>query len=126
MSNIDVILKDVREIKWRQESIDRSLILLLKANKKEILDELLSIFGNSKRRAEVYLTIDGNLSVSEIAEKLEMKVPNVSRHITPLKDEALIEIKNIKDGEYIYKKTELEKIFKLSRILTNKFGINDE
>jgi len=126
MSNIDVILRDVREIKWRQESIDRSLILLLKANKEEILDELLTVFTNSKRRAEVYLIIDGKLSVSEIAKKLDMKQPNVSRHITPLKNDALIEIKNLKNGEYIYKKTELEQIFKISRILRKKFGINDE
>ena len=126
MSSIDVILKDVREIKWRQESIDRSLILLLKANKKEILDELLSVFANKKRRAEVYLMINGKLSVSELAKKLNMKQPNVSRHITPLKNDALIEIKSLKNGEYIYKKTELEHIFKISEILKKKFGIEYE
>lgn len=127
LSNIDIIMKDVREIKWRQESIDSSLILLLKANKEEILKELMIIFGKSKRRVEVYLSIDGEMSVGKIADKLGMKIQNVSRHITPLKNEGLIEIKKLEENnEYIYKKTELERIFKLSRVLKKKFDMNDE
>ncbi|MFX0138901.1 MAG: hypothetical protein ACFFDN_34995 [Candidatus Hodarchaeota archaeon] len=117
----------MREIKWHQESIDSSLILLLKANKEEILKELILVFGNSKRRAEVYLSIDGKTSVGSIADKLGMKIQNVSPHITKLKNEGLIEIKNLtENSEYIYKKTELEKIFKLSSVIKKKFGLNNE
>ena len=121
LGEIEIIMSDVREIKWHQGSIDGSLRLLLKANKDKILPELMNVFGRSIRRVEVYLSIDGKLSVEEIATKLNMRQPNVSRHITPLKDEALIEIKKVsKDGEYIYKKTELEKIFGISRVYINE------
>jgi len=127
ISNIDIILRDVREIKWHQESIDSSLRLLLKANKEEILNELMLIFGNSKRRAEVYLSIDGKMSVGDIADKLGIKIQNVSPHITKLKNEGLIEIKKLTENSgYIYKKTEIEKIFKLSSVIKKKFGLNDE
>ena len=127
MSEIDIIMNDVREIKWHQGSIDGSLKLLLKANKEKILPGLINVFGRSKRRVEIYLAIDGKLYVSEITSKLGMKISNVSTEITILKNEALIEIKNISNnGEYIYKKTELEKIFKISNELKKKFGIENE
>jgi len=126
MSEIDIIMNDVREIKWHQGSIDGSLKLLLRANKDKLLPEIMNIFGRSKRRAEVYLMVDGKTSVGEISNKLNMKIPNVSTHITKLKEEALIEIKRIsKDTEYIYKKTELEKIFKISKELKDKFRIEE-
>ena len=127
MSEIDIIMNDVREIKWHQESIDGSLKLLLRANKEKILPGLIKVFGRSKRRAEIYLAIDGKISVSEIAIRLGMKISNVSSEITIIKNEALVEIKNISNNnEYIYKKTELEKIFKISSELKRKFGIKNE
>lgn len=126
MTEIDVIMNDVREIKWHQGSIDGSLKLLLRANKEKILPGLMNIFGKSRRRAEIYLIINGNYSVGEIAKNLDMKISNVSTEITKLKDETLIEIQKIsKEGEFIYKKTELDKIFRISRELKDKFKIEN-
>src|SRR5438132_1151418 len=50
----DQLSQDIREIKWHQEAIDGSMELLIRANKKSILGEILSFFGDARRRADVY------------------------------------------------------------------------
>ncbi len=118
------IAQDVREIKWHQEAIDSSMELLIKANSKKILEEIFKFFGRSKRRAEVFLAVDGQRTVEDITELLGMQKPNVSRHLTSLKEEGLIEIKKIaKGGYYVYKRRRVDKILGLSRKLRVKLGI---
>lgn len=118
------VARDIREIKWHQEAIDSSMELLIKANREAILEEIMEFFGRSKRRAEVYLAINGKRTVSDIVDLLVMKSPNVSIELSKLKEEGLIEIKEITpDGTYIYRKRRVDKILGISKRLRKKFNI---
>jgi len=121
----DVTEKDVREIKWRVEGIEKSVDLLVRANRDEIIKDLMEFFGRSKDRVNVFLSIDGEKTVNQITKDLEMKKPNVSKRITELQDEGLVKIKKITKQGYIYEKTEKVRILNLEKILRKKFGIGE-
>lgn len=123
MVESEEVARDIREIKWHQEAIDNSMELLIKANRNAILAEIMSFFGRSKRRAQVFIAVDGKRTVEDITQLLNMKKPNVSSELTRLKEEGLIEIKKITKEGYIYKKRRVDKILGISRMLKNKFGI---
>lgn len=120
----DQLTQDIREIKWHQEAIDSSMELLIRANKGPILNEILSFFGDSKRRAEVYVTVDGEKNVSDIANQIQMKSQNVSTELTLLKDFGLIEIGKLTGPTIIYKKRRIDRILGLTRELRRKFELN--
>ena len=117
------VAQDIREIKWHQAAIDSSMELLIKANRESILPEIMMFFGKSKRRVEVFLAVDGKRTVDDIARLLKMKGPNVSRELTNLKQEGLIEIKRIKGEGYVYKKRRVDRILGISLRLKREFGI---
>ena len=121
----DVTEKDDREIKWRVEGIEKSVDLLVRANRDEIIKDLMEFFGRSKNRVNVFLSIDGEKTVNQITKDLEMKKPNVSKRITELQDEGLVKIKKITKQGYIYEKTEKVRILNLEKILRKKFGIGE-
>jgi DNA-binding transcriptional ArsR family regulator len=122
----DEIAKDIREIKWHQEAIDSSMELLLKANRDAILAEIMSFFGRSKRRAQIFLAVDGKRTVEDITKLLDLQKPNVSAGLTKLKNEGLIEIKKItSEGYYIYKKRRVDRILGISKKLRQKFELNN-
>jgi len=110
----DVVEKDVREIKWRVDGIEKSVDLLVRANRKQIINDLLEFFGRSKDRVKVFLKIDGEKTVDQITNELEMKKPNVSKRITELQDEELVKIKRITRQGYVYEKTEKVRILCLN------------
>jgi predicted transcriptional regulator len=122
----DVTKKDVREIKWRVEGIDKSIDLLVRANRKIIIDDLMEFFGKSKDRVNVFLSIDGEKTVNQITEKLKMKSPNVSRRITELRNEGLVNIKKITKQGYIYEKTEKVRVLGLEKKLVKKFAATEK
>jgi len=62
--------KDVREIRWRVEGIDNSVDLLVRANRKQIVEDLMEFFGKSTERVRVFLEIDGEKSVEDIRQSL--------------------------------------------------------
>ncbi len=124
MVESDQIAQDVREIKWHQEAIDSSMELLIKANSEKILEEIFKFFGRSKRKAEVFLAVDGQRTVEDITDFLGMQKPNVSRHLTSLKEEGLVEIKKVtRGGYYVYKRRRVDKILGLSKKLKVKLRI---
>lgn len=119
----DVLKRDVRDIKNRIEGIDKSVDLLLRANRKAILADLLEFFGKSMDRVKVFLAIDGESTVNQIVAKLKpMKQPNVSTRITELFDEDLIYVKSTNGGK-IFEKTKKVKILNLEKILRKNFKI---
>ncbi len=121
----DELSQDIKEIKWHQEAIDASMEMLIRANKKEILAEILGFFGNSKRRAQVYLAVDGERGVAAIATLLAMKGPNVSAELTLLKEFGLIEVKSASGSAVVYKKRKIDRILGLSRELQRIFKLKE-
>ena len=120
----DILNRDIREIKNRVDGIDKSVDLLLRANRKPITDDLLDFFGKSADRVKVFLAIDGESTVNEIVNKLKpMKQPNVSTRITELFDEDLIYVKKTIAKGKVYEKTKKVKILNLEKILKKNFKI---
>jgi len=119
----DVTGKDVREIKWKVEGIEKSIDLLVRANRGKIVEDMMEFFGRSRDRVNVFLNIDGQKTVDRITRDLNLKKPNVSKRITELQNEGLVAIKKIVKHEYIYEKTEKVRILNLEKILKKKFGI---
>lgn len=120
----DHLERDVRAIRHKVDGIDKSVDLLLRANRKQIVDDLLEFFGKSKDRINVFLTVDGEKTVSQITTKLKpMKQPNVSSRITELFNEGLIYVKKSTKTGIIYDKTDKVKILNLEKTLRRKFKI---
>jgi predicted transcriptional regulator len=121
----DVTGKDVREIKWKVEGIEKSVDLLVRANRGQIIEDIIGFFGKSRDRVNVFLNIDGEKTVDQITKDLEMKKPNVSKRITELQNEGLIGIKKITRKGFIYEKTEKVKILNLEKVLKKRFRIEE-
>lgn len=114
--------RDIKDIKHRVKSLDQFQVFQLKAQKDKILDEVLEDFGNSERKARVYLEVDGKKSVSDIASSLEMDQGNVSKLLKDLI--GVIEVKEVTNrGEKIYKKRKQAKILDLSSKLNSAFDL---
>ena len=124
MPESDELSKDVREIKWHQEEIDSSLEMLLRANKENLLKDVLGMFGRSKRRARVYLAVDGSKNVGEIASDERIHDKNVYNELKKLKEWSLVVIKGEKNRQYVFRKSKLDRILGLSRILKKKFKLD--
>jgi hypothetical protein len=124
MPESDELSKDIREIKWHQEEIDSSLEMLLRANKENLLREVLEMFGRSKRRARVYLAVDGIRNVGEIASDEGIHDKNVYNELKVLKRGSLIVIKGEKEKQLVFKKSKLDHILNLSKILRKKFSLD--
>lgn len=118
----DVMEKDVREIKYKVDGIDKSVDLLVRANRKQILEDLMAFFGKSKDRVKIFLAINGEKSVNQIAAEFKMKGPNVSRRISELEREGLIRVKETGGHSKIYEQTEKMAILNLRKGLQKKFG----
>ena len=123
MPESDELAVDIKEIRWRQESIDSSMDLLLKANKGAIIGEIGAFFGSSKRRAEVFIAVDGKHTVKEIAKTLGMKSPNVSSELTKCFEEGLIERAPDPSGEVVWKKKRIDRVLRVSQFLRKKFAL---
>lgn len=124
MPESDELAIDIKEIRWRQESIDGSMDLLLKANREAIIAEIGNFFGNSKRRAQVYLAVDGDRSVGEITQLLNIKMPNVSTDLSKCADEGLIErIPAPSKGGFVWKKKRIDKVLHISEYLRKEFDL---
>lgn len=119
----DPARKDIREINYRIEDIEKSVGLLLRGRRKEVISELMeTCFRKSVEKVRVFLAVDGESSVNEIAGRLSIKQPNVSRHIKDLLDHDLITVKNTEHGRIIYEKTSQVKRLRLEEFLLETFG----
>lgn len=115
--------KDIREIKWRVEGSEKSIDLLVRANRKQIIEDLLEFFGRSEERVRVFLAIDGEKTVDAIAKSLNIRQPHVSRRITELKDEGLVGIKRTTREGIVYDRTDKVRILDLDKTLRKKFEL---
>jgi DNA-binding MarR family transcriptional regulator len=118
----DPTRKDVREINYRLADTEKSVGLLLRANRKEVIQELMeSCFRKSIEKIKVFLAIDGQSSINDIAAKLGIKAPNVSRHIKDFIDHDLIGVRNTEGSKIIYEKTRQVRRLRLDKFLQDTF-----
>lgn len=95
----------------------------MRGRRKEVIGELMeTCFKKSVEKARVFLAIDGESSIGQIADKLKIKPPNVSRHIKDLLDHDLIKVRTTDGGKVIYEKTSQVKRIRLEEFLVETFG----
>jgi len=132
MPETEDLFKEVKKIRWHQESIESHMELLTRAHRKEILSDIMQFFGNVSgkkkaiNRARVFLAIDGNRTVGKIAKDLGLPISYVSQEITKLKGMSLIEVKEAGRKGFIYRKRNVDRLLRISRRLMKDFGIKKD
>ena len=109
---IDMILQRVK-------SMDNFMFWLIRPQAKEIRKEILLSLQKKGAVIKVFLEIDGEKTVSNIAKELRMKPTNVSREITKLTNMGLVEQESV-GSTTIYQKTKIDKIIGLTKELQNQ------
>ena len=120
----DNVGRDIKEIRYKVEALDKSVDLLVRANRSEIIKDILEFFGKSRDRIKVFLVVDGEKTVNQLVQSLKPMIRNnVSSRLTELTDEGLIYVKKITREGKIYDKTEKVKILNLEKQLRAKFKL---
>ena len=119
--NIKDIQNELKQLKWSLDTLFAIQSKVIQANESLITSFILkNCFGIGKgarikkTRIKVYLAIDGKRTVNDISEVTGTLLPNVSREITPLKEEGLIEVATEDPKGIIYQKTFLDELLDLS------------
>jgi len=85
------------------------MVLLSKPDYPDVMADIFDVVADSTRRSlltvllEQYIASDsprGELSVSEIVEKLDLSQPTVSKHLKVLRDHGLVSVRE--DGQHRY------------------------
>ncbi len=117
---------EIKTIRYRIESIETTQHLLLRAQSKELMDELLALFTADENLAQVYLALDEPRNQSQIIARLKgdgsaISQPTVSRKLAKLDDEGLIEPVGAGMGGTEWgKKKVVEKVLRLTRRLNKQ------
>lgn len=123
------------ELTWHVDSIDESVLLLTRAQRNAITEDILQLFKGRYGRVKeqmvrVYLDLDGRRSQREIAQITGIEEPNVSVEIRRLKTEGLIEIVEAGPSGNIYRKKKWDALLGISdtlqRLLDEQRGETSE
>ena len=117
-------LERIIRIDNRTDAIQHNLGWLVRANEPQLMEKLLAAFGDSKRRVQVYVALDGIKNVNALAAALGMKQNHVSRELTWLKRKGLIDVVEATGQSTIYQKTIFDSIINLSEELVRKFSLD--
>ncbi len=118
------MLRRLIGIDHKTDSMQDSLAWIVRSNATGLKQELLSEFGRSKRRAQVYLAMNGTRNVSAIATHLGMKLPNVSTVLNKLKTLRLVDVMEAEETGVVYSKKFFDAIVGLSGALMDEFGLD--
>jgi len=112
MSESNELYASVDYIKHKVDAIEKIELLNLRSNK--VLREMyIALLKKDAWLFKIYKEIDGIKSQQAIASKLETNKFIVSRRISELKDNGLIEIYKVSGKQCIYKHSVAEKAFNL-------------
>ncbi len=121
------ILRRLANIEHRIDSLQQTTAFALRAEAERHFESVREIFGKSLRRVQVYLAANGERSVQDIAVLLEMKKPtNVSRELTKLQQEGLLEIFEKDGGETYWGKKPIDKTIRISNLLQKEFHLTKD
>lgn len=121
MDNLEQILGRLETVVKRIEDMT---FLLAISQRNEVYEYALEVFGNSKKRAEIYLALDGQRSVAEISELLGMKRPNVSIEIKNLLEGDLIERDDSALKGYAYRRRSAFDLIGVPNLVRSKFKLS--
>jgi DNA-binding MarR family transcriptional regulator len=116
MPESDELTAAIGQIKYKVDSMDRTLERLLRVNGKEMIAEYIEQFDADPSLAKIYLNIDGQSTQKDIADRTGISEATVTRRMHILVNELdLVELsRQTKDGK-IYRYTKMEKIFNISK-----------
>ena len=124
MANQKQVLDRLIRIDNRTDAMQHNLAWLVRANEPQLKEKLIEAFGNSVRRVQVYVALDGLKNVNGIANALGMKQPNVSRDLLWLKKKGLIDAVEANGQGTVYQKTIFDSIIQLSEELAARFSLD--
>lgn len=91
------ILRELQEISGK---MDTMIFLSKMGQEKEVAILKKQILGRSNIRRKIYELCDGELTINEIAKKINQKLPNVSTEINYLVESGVITIKKMGSKKY--------------------------
>lgn len=107
----------IGHIKYKVDSMDRTLERLLRVNGKAMLADYLEQFATDPILAKVYLSVDGYKTQKSIGKDTGYSPAVITKRIKILVDLDLIELLRVIQAGKIYQYTKMESIFKISRNL---------
>lgn len=120
------VLSRLARIDHKLDSLEQTNAFALRAESEKHMAVVKAIFLRSKRRAQVYLAADGSRTVQEIAAFLPMHRPNVSRELSTLVSEGLLEVVDSSAAGDVYAKKPLDRTLRISRFLCDEYGLQRE
>lgn len=82
--------------------------------------KFLAVFGNGKRLAILCLLVNGEMSVGNIAEKVQLSQSALSQHLAKLRGEELVATR--RDRQTIFYSCRSDQVRELLRTLDGLFG----
>lgn len=120
------ILDRLAKIEHKVDSIEQTNAFALRAEADKHFAEVKKIFGNSLRRAQVYLAADGVRSVQEIAEHLGIQRQNVGPDLKQLGDEGLLELIDSHGNRDIWAKKPVDRTLRITSFLCRDFALQSD
>lgn len=118
------ILSRLARIEHKVDSLEQTTAFALRADSDKHFSSVKEIFGKSKRKAQVYLAVDGQKGVQGIAQHLRMKRQNVGPELKSLADEGLLEIIDTQGGKDIWGKKPVDRTLRITKFLQKEFDLN--
>jgi DNA-binding transcriptional ArsR family regulator len=120
------VLRRLSNIEHKMDSIEQTTAFALRADEKRHQNTVKKIFGNSNRRAQVYLAADARRGVQEIGDLLGLDQANVNRELRVLQEEGLVEVNEKEGGKTYWGKTPIDRTLRVSRFLMSMFSLNKD
>lgn len=120
------ILRRLANIEHRVDSIDQTTAFALRADAERHFESVRVIFRKRIRRVQVYLAANGERSVQNIAELLDMRRPNVSRELASLQQEGLLEVSENEGGETFWSKKPIDRTIRISSHLQQEYNLTKD
>jgi len=118
------ILRRLTNIEHKIDSLEQTTAFTLRAEADKHFESVKKIFGQSKRRVQVYLAANGQRSVQDIADLLDIQQPAVSRALGELRQEGLIEVIEKEGGKTYWAKKPIDRTIRISQWLMKQHQLN--
>ena len=119
----DEILAHLKAIDDNVLAIRSTLNMMFLSRREPLLAHALSVFGDSVKRAEVYLATDGARGATKIGRIVSMKRPNVSFEQGILSEAGVIEPDHRLGKGYVYRKVSAYELLGLPQLVKSKFKL---
>ena len=117
MAESDELSAAIGHIKFKVDSMDRTLERLLRVNGKAMLADYLEQLDRDPVLRQVYLEVDGSKTQQQIAEAIGKSNATVTGKTKRLEELDLIELVRYDNRGKLFQHTKMETIFKISREL---------